>query len=152
MEEVATEFSDHGNVRTVFLKENYRSTSNIVRAAEKVISSGDLQSKSVLGEALAEAGLEDDDDDDLRKKFEDAIESHSPTNKNPQDDLRRAMKPKRGSGPSPRVVACEDERAEAKFVVDTILNMTAHGDIARGDTVAMIYRTNAQSRSRVCRR
>jgi hypothetical protein len=28
------------------------------------------------------------------------------------EDARRAMKPERGSGPPPRVVACKDERAE----------------------------------------
>jgi hypothetical protein len=28
------------------------------------------------------------------------------------EEARRSMKPKRGSGPSPRVVACKDERAE----------------------------------------
>jgi len=133
LEDVATDFAAYGSVQTVFLKENYRSTSNIVRAAEKVISSSMPQ--SVLSEALAEAG-------ETNAKLEE-LEG----NKNAQsDDLRRAMKPKRGSGPSPRVVACEDERAEAKFVVDTILNMTANGDIHNGDTIAMIYRTNAQSR------
>ncbi len=133
LEDVATDFAAYGSVQTVFLKENYRSTSNIVRAAEKVISSTIPQ--SVLSEALAEAGETNANLEELEG------------NQNKKsDDLRRAMKPKRGSGPSPRVVACEDERAEAKFVVDTILNMTAHGDIQNGDTVAMIYRTNAQSR------
>uniref|UniRef100_A0A7S4AC05 DNA 3'-5' helicase n=1 Tax=Pseudo-nitzschia australis TaxID=44445 RepID=A0A7S4AC05_9STRA len=124
LEDVKTEFEAYGMVQTVFLKENYRSTSNIVRAAEKVISSS--QPTSVIGEALAEAGVSEEDSE--------------------KDDLRRAMKPKRGAGPSPRVVACEDERAEAKFVVDTILNMTANDEISPRDTVAMIYRTNAQSR------
>jgi hypothetical protein len=33
------------------------------------------------------------------------------------DDPRRAMTPQRGSGPSPRIVACADERAEGKGVV-----------------------------------
>jgi DNA helicase-2/ATP-dependent DNA helicase PcrA len=134
LEDVSTEFEDYGTVRTVFLKENYRSTSNIVKAAEKVISSG--PPPSVLGKALSDAGVTEEE----RQKIEGTqIETK-------KDDLRRAMKPKRGSGPSPRVVACEDERAEAQFVVDTILNMTAHGDIGPTDTVAMIYRTNAQSR------
>lgn len=137
LDDVATDFSDYGSVKTVFLKENYRSTSNIVKAAEKVISSG--HAPSVLGQALADAGV----DEEERNR----IEGDSKTDvKSKGDDLRRAMKPKRGSGPSPRVVACEDERAEAKFVVDTIQNMTAHGDLQQGDTVAMIYRTNAQSR------
>ena len=60
---------DFGNVNTVFLMENYRSTSNIVKAAQKIISS-------------SEGGL------------------------------RQDMKPKRGSGPAPRVVACADDREE----------------------------------------
>jgi len=54
----------------------FRSTSNIVNAAEKVIS-GDASKGKV-------------------------------------DDPRRAMTPQRGSGPSPRIVACADERAEGK--------------------------------------
>ena len=137
LEDVATDFSAYGSVRTVFLKENYRSTSNIVRAAEKVISSG--QPQSILSEALAEAGETND-------KLRELENNEQDKNNYKSDDLRRAMKPKRGAGPSPRVVACDDERAEAKFVVDTILNMTAHGDIRNGDTVALIYRTNAQSR------
>jgi hypothetical protein len=109
-----------------------RSTSNIVRAAEKVIS---MSGKSEPKEA------------------------------------RKSMKPKRGSGPSPRVVACKDERAEgrsfvtvmkklgislfalshkfaslAQFIVDTISEMLIKGEIQSHETAAMIYRTNAQSR------
>ncbi|OEU12714.1 P-loop containing nucleoside triphosphate hydrolase protein, partial [Fragilariopsis cylindrus CCMP1102] len=91
LEEVKIEFESYGKVRTVFLKENYRSTSNIVKAAEKVISYN--------------------------------------------------QRPK-----MTKIIACEDERAEASFVVDTILNMTMQEDISPGDTVAMLYRTNAQSR------
>ena len=140
LQDVATEFQSYGTVRTVFLKENYRSTSNIVRAAEKVISSGGGP-KSVLSEAMDEAGESDAKLQALENKLTGNTDSNEQA-----DDLRRAMKPKRGSGPSPRVVACEDERAEAKFVVDTILNMTAHGDLSSSDTVALIYRTNAQSR------
>jgi DNA helicase-2/ATP-dependent DNA helicase PcrA len=94
------------NVDTVYLKENYRSTSNIVRAAEKVISS-DLSSSA---------------------------------------PPRKSMKPERGKGPSPRVIACLDERAEANFVVDSILDMLDSQTITPQHTVAMIYRTNAQSR------
>eukprot|EP00980_Cylindrotheca_fusiformis_P014200 scaffold3736_cov103-Cylindrotheca_fusiformis.AAC.2 len=59
---------------------------------------------------------------------------------------RRSMEPKRGSGPSPRVVACKDERAEAKFVVDNISDMLASGDLQPKQSAAVIYRTNAQSR------
>jgi DNA helicase-2/ATP-dependent DNA helicase PcrA len=67
----ADEFENYmGGVHTVYLMENYRSTSNIVRAAEKVIGSSG------------------------------------------KDDKRQSMKPKRGSGPPPRVVACADEKAE----------------------------------------
>lgn len=31
------------------------------------------------------------------------------------DDIRKAMKPKRGSGPPPRIVSCQDERGEGKW-------------------------------------
>lgn len=99
-------YTDDG-VQTVFLKENYRSTSNIVRVAEKVISGA----KS-----------------------------------SPDDGERRAMKPTRGSGPSPRVIACADERSEADFVVKTILELRADSSLGPESTVAVIYRTNAQSR------
>ena len=85
------------------------STSNIVKAAEKVISLSGGSNKS-------------------------------------QDEERKSMKPKRGSGPAPRVVACLDERAEANFVVDSIFDMLNNEDIDADKTVAIIYRTNAQSR------
>ncbi|CAJ1969552.1 unnamed protein product [Cylindrotheca closterium] len=108
MSDFAEEFQTHGGkgVVSVYLKENYRSTSNIVRAAEKVIS----------------------------MEFKGSAES------------RRSMKPKRGSGPSPRVVACKDERAEASFVIDNISEMLINGDLQPQETAAIIYRTNAQSR------
>jgi len=145
LQDVATEFESHGTVLTVFLKENYRSTSNIVKAAEKVISSGDSSSSSTSPSVLAQALLNSDVSEELQRKLDQETKVAPPTTSQ-QDDLRRAMKPKRGAGPSPRVVACEDERGEAKFVVDTILGMLANGDIASSDTVALIYRTNAQSR------
>lgn len=71
------DFRDHpGGVQTVYLMENYRSTSNIVKAAQKIISSSS-GSKA--------------------------------------DELRQDMKPKRGSGPAPRVISCSDDKAEGKF-------------------------------------
>jgi DNA helicase-2/ATP-dependent DNA helicase PcrA len=125
LEEVKIEFESYGKVRTVFLKENYRSTSNIVKAAEKVISYNQRPKMA--------SNLQKDD-------------NGGDTKGDTKDDLRRSMIPQRDAGPSPRVIACEDERAEANFVVDTILNMTTQEDITPGDTVAMLYRTNAQSR------
>ena len=125
LEEVKIEFESYGKVRTVFLKENYRSTSNIVKAAEKVISYNQRPK-------MTKSPQKDEDGGD--------------TKGDTKDDLRRSMIPQRDAGPSPRVIACEDERAEASFVVDTILNMTMQEDITPGDTVAMLYRTNAQSR------
>jgi DNA helicase-2/ATP-dependent DNA helicase PcrA len=72
----ADEFENYmDGVHTVYLMENYRSTSNIVRAAEKVIGSAGSSSYS-------------------------------------KDEKRQSMKPKRGSGPPPRVIACADEKAE----------------------------------------
>ncbi|KAL3944885.1 MAG: hypothetical protein SGBAC_001030 [Bacillariaceae sp.] len=108
MQDFAEEMKSHGDngVTSVYLKENYRSTSNIVKAAEKVIST------------MAPSATES----------------------------RRSMKPKRGSGPSPRVVACKDERAEANFVIDNIAEMLVSGDLQSSETAAIIYRTNAQSR------
>ena len=68
------DFRDYlGGVQTIYLMENYRSTSNIVKAAQKIISSSS-GSKA--------------------------------------DELRQDMKPKRGSGPAPRVVSCFDDKAE----------------------------------------
>jgi DNA helicase-2/ATP-dependent DNA helicase PcrA len=75
LNDLETEFRDYlGGVRTVYLMENYRSTSNIVKAAQKVISSSEGDSKS--------------------------------------NQLRQDMKPKRGAGPAPRVIACADDKAE----------------------------------------
>lgn len=72
--DLENDFRDYlGGVQTVYLMENYRSTSNIVKAAQKIISSSS-GSKA--------------------------------------DELRQDMKPKRGSGPPPRVVSCSDDRAE----------------------------------------
>lgn len=64
-----------GDIETVHLTENYRSTSNIVNAAQKVIASGET--------SLAEK-------------------------------IRQNMTPKRGSGSTPRIVACADGKAEGK--------------------------------------
>jgi len=92
-------------VHSVYLMENYRSTSNIVKAAQRVI------------------GEEGE-----------------------QETARQDMKPMRGSGPSPRVLACKNGKAEAAFVVKTINSMLEAGDLSPSSTVALIYRTNAQSR------
>eukprot|EP00562_Extubocellulus_spinifer_P009401 CAMPEP_0178504834 /NCGR_PEP_ID=MMETSP0696-20121128/18800_1 /TAXON_ID=265572 /ORGANISM="Extubocellulus spinifer, Strain CCMP396" /LENGTH=1039 /DNA_ID=CAMNT_0020134087 /DNA_START=488 /DNA_END=3607 /DNA_ORIENTATION=- len=104
------EDKDHTKVNTVFLMENYRSTTNIVKAAQKVIS--DPSSNNVK------------------------------SSKERQD-----MKPMRGKGPSPRVLACADAEAEASFVVKNILEMVDDGDLTPNSTIAIIYRTNAQSRA-----
>lgn len=98
-------------VTSVFLMENYRSTSNIVRAAQRIISTSESNNRDSA-----------------------------------QDSMRRDMKPMRGNGPSPRVLACKDGKAEANFVVTTINSMVESGDLSPASTVAMIYRTNAQSR------
>jgi DNA helicase II / ATP-dependent DNA helicase PcrA len=95
-------------VHTVYLMENYRSTTNIVRAAQKVISG----SKSITAA-----------------------------------DLRQDMKPMRGTGPSPRVLACSNGKAEAAYVVKTILSMIEREEIRADQTVSILYRTNAQSRA-----
>ncbi|KAL3911338.1 MAG: hypothetical protein SGILL_007318, partial [Bacillariaceae sp.] len=108
LHDVKKDFASFGDVHTVYLKENYRSTSNIVRAAERVIS--------------------------------------STSNGKESDDLRRSMKPKRGGGKNPRIIACEDEAAEANFVVDTILGMIKSKELGPTDTAAVVYRTNSQSR------
>ena len=94
------------NVKTQFLMENYRSTANIVKAAQKVIST------STAGGAT----------------------------------YRKDMKPMRGAGPSPRILACTDGKAEATFVAGTILQMEKEDKLQPSSSVAVIYRTNAQSR------
>jgi DNA helicase-2/ATP-dependent DNA helicase PcrA len=98
-------------VKSVYLMENYRSTTNIVRAAQRIISS-----------------------------------SESINRNSAQDSIRRDMKPMRGEGPSPRVLACKDGKSEANFVVNTINSMVESDDLTPSSTVAIIYRTNAQSR------
>ncbi|KAL7536087.1 hypothetical protein ACHAXR_006911 [Thalassiosira sp. AJA248-18] len=101
-------------VKSVYLMENYRSTTNIVKAAQRIISASDQSDKKNQASA--------------------------------QDNIRRDMKPMRGTGPSPRVLACKDSRAEANFVVKTVNSMIDSGDLTPSSTVALIYRTNAQSR------
>ena len=96
------------NVHTVYLMENYRSTTNIVRAAQKVISGSESSSAAAI---------------------------------------RQDMKPMRGTGPSPRVLACATGKAEASYVVKSILGMIGNEEIRGDQTVAVLYRTNAQSRS-----
>ena len=135
LDEVATEFEAYGKVRTVFLKENYRSTSNIVRLAEKVISSSNAGPTTTTTKDIVV--LDDDGNNN---------EGANTKNTNTEDGLRRSMQSKRGAGPSPRIRSCKDERAEAKFVVNTILGMTTKDELQPGDTVAVLYRTNAQSR------
>ncbi|KAL3768470.1 hypothetical protein ACHAW5_000367 [Stephanodiscus triporus] len=103
-------------VKSVYLMENYRSTTNIVRAAQRIISTNSEKSNGA-----------------------------NPTT-SAQDEIRRDMKPMRGDGPSPRVLACKDGKAEAKFVVQTVISMVDRGDLSPSSTVAIIYRTNAQSR------
>lgn len=93
-----------GNIETVHLTENYRSTSNIVNAAHKVIASGEKSSD------------------------------------------RQKMNPQRGAGSTPRIVACADGKAEGTFVVKNIQKMLASGHYNPSSTVAILYRTNAQSR------
>lgn len=97
-------------VRSVYLMENYRSTTNIVKAAQRIISSSEGKTSAA------------------------------------QDDIRRDMKPMRGLGPSPRVLACKDAKSESNFVVKSVNEMVEKGELAPSSTVAMIYRTNAQSR------
>ena len=80
-------------VKTVYLMENYRSTTNIVKAAQKVISSRE------------KTGF----------RFS-ANEGNGAITMSSQDGIRRDMKPMRGTGPSPRVLACKDGKAEGKGI------------------------------------
>jgi DNA helicase-2/ATP-dependent DNA helicase PcrA len=101
-----------GGVQTVYLMENYRSTGNIVKAAQKVISHTQGKSSSAR-----------------------------------VDSLRRNMKPKRESGGVPRIVVLADDRAEAAFVVKTVKESMDAGKFNEDQSVAVLYRTNAQSRA-----
>lgn len=110
MSDFVHKFDTHDKkVDTVYLMENYRSTTNIVKAAQKVINH---DSSNTANQAI-----------------------------------RQDMKPMRGKGPSPRVLACADAKAEASFVVKEILKMNEEGTLGSSSTVALIYRTNAQSRA-----
>lgn len=109
-DENSTSAAAAAEVNTVFLMENYRSTTNIVKAAQKIIS--------------------------------------DPSSGKGKSDLERQdMKPMRGKGPKPRVLACADAKAEASFVVKSILSMVDEGELSPESTIAIIYRTNAQSRA-----
>lgn len=114
--------------QTVYLMENYRSTSKIVHAAQQVINSDSSSSSSYL-----------------------MIEE----NKSDSDDIpyqRQNMIPMRGNdGPSPRILSCYNSKAEAKFVTQTILQKIQEYqqflyNRQEPPTIAIIYRTNAQSR------
>jgi hypothetical protein len=83
---------DFSNVNTVYLMENYRSTSNIVKAAQKIISSSSSA------------------------------------------NLRQDMKPKRGSGPAPRVIACGDDKEEGEAIASVLCKR--HVSVARPDAVS----------------
>ena len=100
-------------VKTVYLMENYRSTTNIVNAAQKIIS----------------------------------FESSKGTMPSKNKGMRQDMKPMRGTGASPRVLACADGKTEANFVVHTIQEMIASGEYTPDHSIAIIYRTNLQSRA-----
>ena len=106
MSDFANQFSSSSpkqqQVQTFYLMENYRSTSNIVQAAQRVISDNEAPD-------------------------------------------RTDMIPMRGSGKNPRVLACKDSKTEASFVVKTILDNTEV--YTPSSTIAIIYRTNAQSRA-----
>ncbi|KAI2488939.1 UvrD-like helicase C-terminal domain [Fragilaria crotonensis] len=95
-------------VHTVYLMENYRSTTNIVHAAQKVIAG----SKSTSAK-----------------------------------DLRQAMKPMRGSGSNILVRGCANAKAEASYVVGIVQEMIEKSELLPHQTVAILYRTNAQSRA-----
>uniref|UniRef100_A0A7S2YGB8 DNA 3'-5' helicase n=1 Tax=Entomoneis paludosa TaxID=265537 RepID=A0A7S2YGB8_9STRA len=104
------DFNDHfPDAKTVYLMENYRSTSNIVKAAQKVISSGKT----------------------------DSIEA----------EMRQDMKPKREAGPKPRIIACDDDKGEADLVIKKIKQGVEAGEYGKNHEVAIVYRTNAQSRA-----
>jgi len=99
---------------TIYLMENYRSTTNIVKAAQKIINHG--------------------------------------TSSKDEKNQRQNMKPMRGVGPTPRILACRDAEKEAAWVVQQILTMSNPNDstqeypLPSDATVAIIFRTNAQSR------
>ena len=97
------------DVRTLYLMENYRSTQNIVKAAQKIIGASNYESSL----------------------------TH-----------RKKMIPMRGSGATPRIISCADSDAEAEKVIKIIQDMITDGILSaeKGSTVAILYRTNAQSR------
>ncbi len=93
---------DFPNARTIRLEQNYRSTQNILDAANAVIEHNDERQEKRLWSEL-------------------------------------------GAGDRVRVVECQDERSEARFVVGQISRVIGEGGSLRD--VAVFYRTNAQSRA-----
>ena len=149
----------NGRVNTVYLMENYRSTTNIVKAAQKVINAdSSLKSRNHLPSALSSSSSSS-------SSFSNMDASGA--------DVRKNMKPMRGEGPTPRVLACSDGKAEASWIVKQILSMTKKKNpykdssplsydesksklerelelerypLTASSSIAIIYRTNAQSR------
>ncbi len=62
-----------------------------------------------------------------------------------RDRTRKALFSERGAGEPIQFHEAVDDRAEAQYVVDTIVSMVASGKAKPGD-FAVMYRTNAQSR------
>ena len=65
-------------------------------------------------------------------------------NKN-QNRTKKKLFSERGSGDKITLYEAEDDRMEARYVVDTIAKLIKNGN-ARGGDFAVLYRTNAQSR------
>ncbi len=94
---------DYPETRTVRLEQNYRSTGNILAAANAVIRNN----RDRKGKTLWTHGQE---------------------------------------GEPIEVVECSTDRCEARFVVDTLRDLTLAGGYSPADA-AVLYRTNAQSRA-----
>jgi DNA helicase-2/ATP-dependent DNA helicase PcrA len=62
-----------------------------------------------------------------------------------QGRLEKNLRPVKGAGAKVRLYRAADHRAEADFVARTVERLTAERDL-RLDDVAVLYRTNAQSR------
>ena len=69
-----------------------------------------------------------------------AVIRHNP------DRTEKRLFTRRGKGPRVMVYEAYDQDEEARFVVDTIAELVARGEVRPGDC-AVMYRTNAQSRA-----
>lgn len=102
-EDFSNDDEEISNSKIVKLEENYRSTSNILEAANKLIS-------------------------------------------NNKERIEKVLKATRSSGDLIKITRCDDEISEAEALVHRLRIINASDKLLKWGDVAVLYRTNAQSR------